>query len=108
MPDSWPSFVDGRVALARWVHPNGKNRVFLIRRGDGRFSKYSEQFSEEEFEMCWLPDERGGSLYDSIETAERNVVLEYPWTGEVKKEANQSVGPTPGNAPRGSGSHSQD
>ena len=99
IPDSWPSFADGRRTLARWIHPNGKSRVFLVQRLDGRLSKYSEVFSEEEFEMCWLPQERGGSLYDSTETAERNIGLEYPWTKEVKKEPNQSSEPTSGTGP---------
>ena len=101
IPDSWPSFADGRRALARWIHPNGKGRVFLVQRSDGHYSKYSEIFSEEEFEMCWLPEERSGSLYDSIETAEHNIAVEYPWTNEVKKEPNQTPEPT---APSGRGS----
>ena len=89
IPEPWPSFSGGKVALARWTHPEGKKRVYLIQRPDKRFSKWSEEFSEEEFEMCWLPLERGGSLYDSESTAEENIALEYPWTRTVAKENKQ-------------------
>jgi len=93
IPDAWPVFVDGRKLLARWIHPDGKSRVFLVARSDGLFSKCSERFSEEEFEWCWLPDERGGGLYDTAQTAEKNIRLEYPWVAQVKKEANHTTEP---------------
>jgi hypothetical protein len=95
IPDSWPIFADGRQALARWTHPDLEKQVFIVLRPDGRFSKHSQLFSEEEFEWCWLPDETGGSLHDTAATAEQNIFLEYSWAAQVKKEANQPPEPMP-------------
>jgi hypothetical protein len=50
--DEWPIFIHGNVAVSRWTHPDGRGRVYLIARGDGLFSRWSERFSTDEDEMC--------------------------------------------------------
>ena len=85
-PSAWPTFVDGKRAICRWIHPDGKRRVFLLSRSDGLFARWSEYFSEEEFEMCWVADDMGGSFYDSQETAVREIHFAYPWSVAVPLE----------------------
>jgi len=47
---------------------DGKDRVLILRREDGRYSYEEQHFSEDEYEMCWIT--RGGrGLYDSQATA---------------------------------------
>jgi hypothetical protein len=84
--DTWPIFIHGNVAVSRWTHPDGKRRVYLIARGDGLFSRCSEHFSNDEFEMCWISDDVGASVYDSEETAVREIHSTYPWSREVVRE----------------------
>jgi hypothetical protein len=86
IPSIWPSFVDGKEPIRRWTHPDGKRRVFLIARRDGMFGRWSEYFSEEEFEMCWVPDDRGGSFYDSQDAAVSEIHSAYPWAAAVRPE----------------------
>jgi hypothetical protein len=84
--DDWPILIFGHVAVSRWTHPDGKQRVYLIARGDGLFGRWSEHFSDDEDEMCWTPDDLGASLYDSEETAVREIHSASPWSREVPRE----------------------
>jgi hypothetical protein len=74
------------VAVCRWTHPDGKHRVYLIARRDGLFGRWGEHFSDEEFEMCWIQDDTGGSFYDSEETAVTEIHVAYPWSRDVARE----------------------
>jgi hypothetical protein len=92
--DAWPVFVDSMRATMCWMHPDRTRRVFLIERTDGTFSKWSEYFSDHEFEMCWIQEDAGGSFYDSEETAIREIHSTYLWTQDVdpeKQAAEQSA-----------------
>ncbi len=84
--DAWPEFVDSKSAIACWMHPDRRQRVFLIKRQDGAFSKWSEYFRDDEFEMCWMQDDSGGSFYDSEETATQEIYGAYPWSRGVEPE----------------------
>jgi len=92
--DSSPKFVDGKVAVCRWTHPEGKRRVYLIARKDGLFGRWSEFFSDAEFEMCWIQDDASGSFYDSEETAVSEIHSAYPWSRDVVREDCSHVGQT--------------
>src|ERR1035438_7515105 len=81
--DRWPKFIDSLVAVCRWTHPQGKQRVYLIARGDGLFGRWSEFFSDAEQEMCWIQSATGGSFYDTEETAVSEIHSAYPWSREV-------------------------
>ena len=76
--------MDGKRAVTVWIHPDGKRRVFLIARPDGLFGRWSEYFSEDQFEMCWVADDMGGSFYDSYSTAVREIHGSYPWTTSIQ------------------------
>ena len=84
--DDWPHFVDGRVVFACWTDATCKYRVFLIGRDDSTFSLCSEHFSDHEFEMCWIPDDKGASFFDSKETAVNEIYSRFPWTRELEPE----------------------
>ena len=84
--DAWPVFVDSKTAIACWMHPDRMQRVFLIKRHDGTFSRWSENFSDHKLEMCWMQDDAGGSFYDSEETATQEIHSTYPWTEGVEPE----------------------
>lgn len=84
--DPWPQFIHGNVAVSRWTHPSGQRRVYLIVRGDGLFTRFSEHLSDVDLEMCWISDDLGASLYDSEETAVREIYCAYPWSREVSRE----------------------
>ena len=46
---------------------------------------YSEFFSDEEFEHCWIPERAGGSFYDSEEIAVREIHADFPWSRDVTR-----------------------
>jgi hypothetical protein len=85
IPDTWETFELGHV-VCRWTHPDGKQRVYLIARHDGGFSCGSEYFSEEENEMCWIPQGSAGSVYGSEEIAVREIHGSFPWSRDVIRE----------------------
>lgn len=98
--EDWPAFVMGRRAILRWIHPDGKHRAYVIARDDGHFMKWSEFFCADEFENCWIPEDMGGSFYDSEVTAIREVHGGFPWTQELQPERRAAEpGDTPIPAP---------
>jgi hypothetical protein len=84
--EDWPAFVMGRRAILRWTHPDGKHRAYVIARDDDHFMKWSEFFSDDEFENCWIAEDMGGSFYNSEATAIREVHGAFPWTQELQPE----------------------
>lgn len=86
VPDRWPKFSAGNKAIARWTHKDGRQRVYLLVRADGMFSRWGEHYSDEEFEHCWIPDDRGGSFFDSKETAKKEILSAYPWAQAAREE----------------------
>jgi hypothetical protein len=83
--DYWPNYVAGR-AICRWTHPGGKERVYLISRADGLYSYGRMEFSDAEFENCWIPQGTGGSFFDSEEIAVREIHAACPWSLTVNRE----------------------
>jgi hypothetical protein len=84
--DTWPIFSYGHVVIARWTHPEGKHRVYLIERSDGLFSYSGERFLDDPTEMCWTPDNVHTGLYDSEQIAIREILATYPWSCNVPRE----------------------
>ena len=80
-----------------WTHPDKKRRVFLLQRSDGGCNRLVEEFSDDEFEMCWIQVDRGGSFYDSEETAVREIHGDFPWTTEVSAERQSAEPDSAGN-----------
>ena len=76
--------------MDNWTHPGGKHRVFLVARQDGRFSKHSQVFSDDEFEMCWIQEDVGGSFYDSEDTAVAEIHASFPWSSELEPERHKA------------------
>lgn len=90
---SWPSFVNGQVAIRRWTHPDGNDRVYLIKRADGGFTLEAERLIFEEMAVTnstdgyvWVPTNRFASHFDPEEIAIREIHLRYPWTQEMTPE----------------------
>ena len=83
--DDWPVFIHGNLAVARWTHFNGKQRIYLIARGNGLFAQWSEHLTADE--TAWvMDDDPCSSIYDSEETAVREINSIYPWSREVPRE----------------------
>jgi hypothetical protein len=72
--------------VCRWTSSDGIHRVYLIARHDGRFTCFSQRFSDAEFERCWVQESAGGSLFDSEEVALAEIRASFPWSKEVKRE----------------------
>ena len=87
--DAWPVFVDGKTPVRCWTRPDGDERVFLIRRREGTFTTEREYFSHEEFENCWSGS-GCSSIYDSADTATKELAVMYPWIKEVEPEAQDA------------------
>ena len=52
--------------------PEGKRRVLIVDRGDGRFGYDEEYFSDDPDEKCWVPLRQFPlTIRDSPESAER-------------------------------------
>jgi hypothetical protein len=47
---------------------------------------FSQFFSDEEFERCWIQENAGGSFYDSEEVAVREIHAAFPWSRDIKRE----------------------
>jgi len=86
VPDTWPLFIHGHVATARWTHLDGKHRVYLIARSDGLFSHSGEYFTDDPNEMCWTPDNVHAGLYDSEQIAVKEIHAAYPWSRDVPRK----------------------
>lgn len=84
--DAWPRYINGLEAIACWTNQEKTKRVFLIKKSDGTFSYDSQYFSDDEFEMCWILDGIGKSIYDSKEIAEKEIHGNFPWTKNIKPE----------------------
>jgi hypothetical protein len=74
----------------RWSHPDGQYRVYLVARSDGLFCLWTEFWSDAEYEHCWLSDRMSNSIYDSEETAIREIHARFPWTRKQEPERNPS------------------
>lgn len=86
--DRWPSFVDGKRPLTCWTKPDKSLRVFMLLNEDGTFSQWSEYFSADPYEMCWIQCMPGASFYDCEETALREIHAQYPWSKDVTATRN--------------------
>jgi hypothetical protein len=57
-----------------------KQRVVIYRNDTGTFGYFEEYFSEDPFEMCWIPKDRGVvGFYDSSKTAETEARANIDW-----------------------------
>ena len=83
--EAWPKFVNGNETIACWTNQTKDERVLLIRRSDNLFQIESEYFSDDEYENCWFPN-GSSSIFDSEETAVREIESIYPWITEVEKQ----------------------
>ncbi len=81
--DDWPNFANGKRPLARWTSTDRTLRIFLIANPDGTFGSRSEYFSNDQYALCWMEYSGGASIYDSEDTAAREIHDAYPWTRDV-------------------------
>ena len=56
-----------------------KQRVVIFRRQNGNFGFVKEYFSQDEFEMCWMPRSRNISFFDTLEIALHEVYGRVDW-----------------------------
>jgi hypothetical protein len=60
--------------------------VYLIARHDGLYCYGGYYFSDAEFENCWIAQGTGGSFFDSVEIAVREIHAAWPWSRLVDRE----------------------
>jgi hypothetical protein len=66
-----------------------KNRIHIVRRSNGTCGYEEEYFSEDEYEMCWIPvGQRPFCVCDSPETALREARGRVIWLIHEAREAN--------------------
>jgi hypothetical protein len=58
--------------------PDRTRRLHIVRRENGTFGIEEEHFSNDEFEMCWIP-RSSHSVFDSAETALREARGRVSW-----------------------------
>lgn len=85
-----PSAFKQYTKVACWTHPDGTQRVFLLRKYDGTFSHEHQHFSNYEYKNCWIAGNPAHSIYESEEIALREITGNYPWTKTVEKQTNIS------------------
>jgi hypothetical protein len=62
------------------VEASGKRRLFILRRPDGAYTFEAQYWSDEPFEMCWIPrGERSVCICDSEEIAMREALDRVDW-----------------------------
>jgi hypothetical protein len=64
--------------LETLYNPDRTRRVYIFRRSNGTFGFEEEYFSNDEYEMCWIP-RSGLSVFDSAETALREARDRLNW-----------------------------
>ena len=47
---------------------------------------WTEYFSDNEYEWCWVQENAGSSMFDDEQIAERELRTAFPWTDEVDAE----------------------
>ena len=72
-----PSFIDGQKLLFVWHNEDEKVRIFVYQRSNGTIGRECERFSDHEYEMCWIPIDRGHYVYGSTEIAETEIKAEF-------------------------------
>lgn len=61
-------------------HADGKRRVHIVDRGDGTYGYEEEHFSDDPFEMCWVPRRQFPlTICDSSQRAEREARAAVAW-----------------------------
>ena len=81
---------NSRPIVKEWQSPDGLNRVAICDRGDGFFLLNHEVLVSEDFssfgrgiEKYWAGTLPHSGLYASIEDAERDARLRFPWLSET-------------------------
>jgi hypothetical protein len=106
IPSHFPRLYAGETPIRRWFSPDGRRQVVLLRCSDGFWSycgstfhlgcefecmgrdEWARTFSAavpEDIEEEWW-DEGHDSLYDTLETALRNLREQFPWIQDVAAE----------------------
>ena len=78
-----PKFFDKRKLKLVWVNYELKERVFIYSTISGTWGMWGEEFSDHEAEMCWCGDDMGGHIYDSEQTAIKELKAAYPWARDM-------------------------
>ncbi|MBC2886499.1 hypothetical protein H7Q97_13975 [Ochrobactrum sp. CM-21-5] len=79
-----------RAALHQALSPDGQTRLVFFQRTDGAISCIAEKFWIDDVPECnyhaeyWAAFTDNGSIFDSLETAIRELRVEYPWLAAVK------------------------
>ncbi len=81
--DNFPKYIDGRRILKVWQRNDPRERILLYARKNGTFGFDFEQYSNLEFEKCWM-EMSGGSMFEALEIAEREIKGNYPWATEER------------------------
>ena len=80
--------------LREFVSPDGKERILIVRRKDGCFAFEVEQWSDDPYELCWLPHTPGVSFCDTEETAVREALSRVAWGPEHGIEKSDEDNPS--------------
>jgi len=75
-------YIDEGVVSKVWLNKNSKERVCIYSK-NGIWGIRYDYFSEHETEMCWCCENEGVHLYDSEETAIKELYASYPWAKEI-------------------------
>ncbi|MES9901637.1 MAG: hypothetical protein ABW168_03010 [Sedimenticola sp.] len=79
-----PSFTDKRQLKMVWVNHRLNERAFIYQTTQGYWGMWGEYFSEHEAEMCWCGDDMGGHIFDSEDTATKELKAAHPWAKEIE------------------------
>lgn len=77
-------FVNGR-GVRTFERADGKARVIIVARDDGRFAFAGETEVEENGSVFWMPMPPSG-VYDSIGTAQSEATNHIPWLRQLLAE----------------------
>jgi hypothetical protein len=81
----------GAKSIKTYEREDGKARVHILHRDDGRYSFHAEAEQESFGDIFWGPLEHSG-IYDSAETAEQEATSLYPW---LKPQVRRAPGANP-------------
>ena len=85
---------DQNLESQTFIDASGKRRCTVFACGDGTYSFLEEKFSDDQFEMCWLPVtwRRSHPICVSFEIALREARGRFEWLREVE-EAKTGTAP---------------
>ena len=81
--EEFPKTLGEATVTKVWLNSEGNEIVYVYFKNN-IWSFGFEYFSNHEYEMCWCSANEGARMYDSEETAIKELFANHPWSKEIE------------------------